>query len=170
MSPLSMTIFIFRRTIPSTPYKRLCLSNVCYTTYNAKVFKGLRKLRAEQLLFSPYEHQTVHLPVPSFSFALSNLLFLRSPSMTSVKRTSFPASSPSTRTRMRVSRKQAMWSVSTERSTPVNKHWAGVGQQVIRTEVGTAPLDTAGTGAHFSWRTLGACCVWWLDWALECLS
>uniref|UniRef100_A0A9J8BLK2 Disks large homolog 1 n=1 Tax=Cyprinus carpio carpio TaxID=630221 RepID=A0A9J8BLK2_CYPCA len=37
-----------------------------------------------------------------------------SPSMTSVKRICFPASSLSTRTRRRVSRKQAMWTVSTE--------------------------------------------------------
>lgn len=40
------------------------------------------------------------------------LLILSSPSMTSVERTSFPASSLSTRTRRRASRKQAMWTVS----------------------------------------------------------
>lgn len=115
------------------------------------------------------------LPLPFFSVALPFLLFLNSPSMTSVKRICFPASSLSTRTRRRVSRKQAMWTVSTEISTPA-QCWARIGQQGIRTEVGTAPLDTADIRAYYrysntsgQWKP-GACCVQWLDQALECLS
>lgn len=59
------------------------------------------------------------LPSPLFlvvlhpSLSPSFLLVLSSPSMTSVKRTSFPASSLSTGTRRRASRKRAMWTVST---------------------------------------------------------
>lgn len=115
------------------------------------------------------------LPLPFFSVALPFLIFLNSPSMTSVKRICFPASSLSTRTRRRVIRKQAMWTVSTEISTPA-QCWARIGQQVIRTEVGTAPLDTADIRANYRYsntsgqRKLGACCVQWLDQALECLS
>ena len=45
-------------------------------------------------------------------FVLPLLLFFSSHSMTSVKRTSFPENSPSTRTRTRVSRKQVMLTVS----------------------------------------------------------
>lgn len=65
------------------------------------------------------------LPPSLFLFCVSSplLLVLSSPSMTSVERTSFPASSLSTRTRRRVSRKRAMWTVSTWTRRP-----AGSGQ------------------------------------------
>lgn len=68
-----------------------------------------------------------------------------------------------------------MWTVSTEISTSA-QCWARIGQQVIRTEVGTARLDTADIRAYCRYsntsgqRQLGACCVQWLDQALECLS
>lgn len=49
-------------------------------------------------------------------------LFLSSHSMTSVKRTSFPESFLSTRTRMRVSRRPVMLTVSTERARDRDAH------------------------------------------------
>lgn len=133
-----------------------CCINASSITYNDSGLwpETVRATRGPQSREQKVIFYFLHTALfPALLFFCPPLLFLSSPSMTSVKRTSFPASSHSTRKRRRVSRKQAMWTVSTDspatQSGTTARCWARIGHQVIKTEVGTSPLGTTGIRSLF---------------------